>query len=87
MPQERFGARVGYRALPGKQHSAEAEPMSHEKLSSVKSVLVAVVCLLTSFFNAQVATWGGGILLRKWVKWLFGGCIVALLIAAALLFV
>ena len=61
--------------------------MSTEKLSSFISIFVALVILAASFFKWYDVAWNGPALLREWIKWLFGACIVLLLIATVLLFV
>ena len=58
--------------------------MPTEKLSFFISIFIALVILLASYFKWYDVTWNGSVLLRKWVQWLFGVCIVLLLIAGYL---
>lgn len=61
--------------------------MSHEKLSSLISIGVALLVFFASFFKWYDVAWNGPALIRQWVLWLFGLCIALLVIAAVLLFV
>ncbi len=60
-------------------------PMDKKTISSIISLTVAVVILLTSFFQWWDITLGGKMPMRKWTKILFSALIVALVIALVLI--
>jgi len=59
--------------------------ISPEKLSSIISILVALVILFASFFQWWNITYNGGMLTRTWVKFIFAFCIAFLLISLFLI--
>lgn len=61
--------------------------MSAEKLSSLISLIVAIVILGASFFKWYDAAWNGAVLTKAWVKWLLAICIAALFVAGYLIIV
>lgn len=59
--------------------------MSDEDISSIISLLVAIVILIASFFQWWNITWGGGMILKSWIKILFSVLIIGLLVALLLI--
>ncbi len=60
--------------------------MSKETLSSVISLIVAIIILISSFFQwKDVLPWEGKIKNKKWVQFLFILCILLLFVALILI--
>lgn len=59
--------------------------ISPEKLSSILSIIVALVILCASFFQWWNITWNGGMLTKIWVKFIFVFCIILLIISLFLI--
>lgn len=59
--------------------------MSNESISSIISLVVAIAILIASFFQWWDITYGGGMILKLWVKILFSTLIIGLLISLLLI--
>ena len=59
--------------------------MTPEKLSSIISLVVAIVILLASFFQWWDISFNGFMITKRWTKMLFFLCILALGTALVLL--
>lgn len=60
--------------------------MSHDKISALLSLGVAIVVFSASFFQWWDICYDGKMRTKLWTKILFGVCIVALIYAVVLLF-
>lgn len=59
--------------------------MSNEKISSIISIVVAIIVLVASYFQWWDITYNGAMTTRRWIKILFGLLIFALCLSILLI--
>jgi len=58
---------------------------NHEKLSSVLSLIAALIILVANFFQWWQIGYDGKMITKKWVKIMFGFCCILLAVALFLI--
>ena len=71
--------------LPLINKTAVVFTLNNEKFPSIISIAVAILILLASYFQWWQIQYNGGMKIKTWVKWLFGFCIILLLVSLYIL--
>ena len=61
--------------------------MTHDQVAGLLSGLVGISVLVVGYFQIMGVTYDGTVILKPWVKWLFGLLIIVQVVALIALFV